>query len=67
MLSGSGGNQQIADGERSHLPGVSTIYQYIYDYMGMEQIKNIPIWGDEYPFSSYFGLHQGCRILTDDR
>ena len=39
---------------------------YIYVYMGMEQIKNIPIWGDEYPFSSYFGLHQGCRILTDD-
>lgn len=32
----------------------------------MEQIKNIPIWGDEYSFSSYFGLHQGSRILTDD-
>jgi hypothetical protein len=46
VLSGSGGNQQIADGERSHLPGVSTIYQYIYMIIwGWSRSKTSPFRG----------------------
>ena len=33
-------------------------------HMGMDQYLYIPFLGDEHPFTSYFDVHQGDRILT---
>ena len=32
--------------------------------MGMDQYLYIPFLGDEHPFTSYFDVHQGDRVLT---
>ena len=35
--------------------------------MAMDQYLYIPILGDEHPFTSYFDVHQGDRVLTHPR
>ena len=38
------------------------------DYqMGMDQYLLIPFLGDEHPFTSYFDVHQGYKVLTHCR
>jgi hypothetical protein len=32
--------------------------------MAMDQYLYIPFLGDEHPFTSYFDVHQGDRVLT---
>jgi len=32
--------------------------------MGMDQYLLIPFLGDEHPFTSYFDVHQGYKVLT---
>ena len=32
--------------------------------MGMDQYLYIPFLGNEHPFTSYFDVHQGDRVLT---
>ena len=32
--------------------------------MAMEQYLYIPFLGDEHPFTSYFDVHQGYKVLT---
>ena len=36
----------------------------IINDMAMDQYLYIPFLGDEHPFTSYFGVHQGDRVLT---
>ena len=33
-------------------------------YLAMDQYLYIPFLGDEHPFTSYFDVHQGDRVLT---
>ena len=33
-------------------------------YMTMDQYLYIPFLGDEHPFTSYFDVHQGYKVLT---
>ena len=33
-------------------------------HMGMDQYLLIPFLGDEHPFTSYFDVHQGYKVLT---
>ena len=35
-----------------------------YYHMGMDQYLYIPFLGDEHPFTSYFDVHQGYKVLT---
>ena len=37
---------------------------WIHTLMGMDQYLYIPFLGDEHPFTSYFDVHQGNRVLT---
>ena len=34
------------------------------EYMAMDQYLLIPFLGDEHPFTSYFDVHQGYKVLT---
>ena len=34
------------------------------EHMGMDQYLLIPFLGDEHPFTSYFDVHQGYKVLT---
>ena len=40
------------------------IHGYTWGYMAMDQYLYIPFLGDEHPFTSYFDVHQGDRVLT---
>jgi len=36
---------------------------FVY-HVGMDQYLLIPFLGDEHPFTSYFDVHQGYKVLT---
>ena len=37
---------------------------WLINHMGMDQYLYIPFLGDEHPFTSYFDVHQGYKVLT---
>jgi len=40
------------------------IWCFIILHLAMDQYLYIPFLGDEHPFTSYFDVHQGDRVLT---
>ena len=39
-------------------------YLVSFCHLGMDQYLLIPFLGDEHPFTSYFDVHQGYKVLT---
>jgi len=54
-------NGVFDDAKISWVPGGSPIES---SHMGMDQYLLIPFLGDEHPFTSYFDVHQGYKVLT---